>query len=729
MSASQGWVITRLTVAGFRGFTKAQTFELANPCTIMFGENGTGKSSALNAIEWALFGKECVGQKTGIRERVGWEVRNRDGAHPTVVELEIRQAQQTVLVKRSSVQGTGAAKDKLVVKTANRELEGEQATEWLGRELPYSFRDFLTTIYQHQEVVREILVQTPSSTNDALDRLLGLSVYRNLLNGIKLARIDKAFKDASGKKDELAQRIQVAIDVREGDFRELHERAVSNGIDASDISLNGAVRRAERLIGDIRQFCREVGAGTEKIVLPTSLDSVDEFCPVAGKQIDRAVESNPDIAIIEELLRRRSAISQFREKLMDLVRRRLGARERADGFARTYSSKGELQNRIEGAERKRADLEGALVESNARAGLVREGMRFLESMEDDSPRADHCPLCGNQATNLLEELRAEWASRISGRTKEIEEEIEGVERELDALKKASSEWNEAERTFDSLGEELSALGRAVEEGLVVAVGGHESEEGLERILSRELEEVQRRLAGLEESVTKKRERASRLKEDIDKIKVIAEILHLEERLARLNELYEADEFRSLDSALGGMAQLAADVDTIRAAIAQVSNADAETKIKAATKYINDFFRKLANHPSVKNIVLDVSPSSITGQNDYDFTDDHAKDVRPILSQGNLNCLALSIFLGLASAADGSSPFGFLLLDDPSQSMGSAEKKVLAELLSETSEHRQVIIATMDSEFRDELLRRKFGGYEFAAWSPTGGPAICRLEKE
>ena len=42
----------------------------------------------------------------------------------------------------------------------------------------------MTTVYQHQEAVRAILTQEPKERNDAIDRLLGLSVYRNLLDGL-----------------------------------------------------------------------------------------------------------------------------------------------------------------------------------------------------------------------------------------------------------------------------------------------------------------------------------------------------------------------------------------------------------------------------------------------------------------------------------------------------------------------------------------------------------------
>ncbi len=40
-------------------------------------------------------------------------------------------------------------------------------------------------VYQHQENIRAVLTQEPKDRNEALDRLFGLSDYRNIIEGIK----------------------------------------------------------------------------------------------------------------------------------------------------------------------------------------------------------------------------------------------------------------------------------------------------------------------------------------------------------------------------------------------------------------------------------------------------------------------------------------------------------------------------------------------------------------
>jgi DNA repair exonuclease SbcCD ATPase subunit len=99
-------------------------------------------------------------------------------------------------------------------------------------------------------------------------------------------------------------------------------------------------------------------------------------------------------------------------------------------------------------------------------------------------------------------------------------------------------------------------------------------------------------------------------------------------------------------------------------------------------------------------VLALKEDTRSGRNDYNITDQDGRDLTPILSQGDLNALALAIFLGLASAGGLTAPMGFVMLDDPSQSMGTEHKRNLAAVLDEVCNTRQVLLATMDSEFSD-----------------------------
>lgn len=65
----------------------------------------------------------------------------------------------------------------------------------------------------------------------------------------------------------------------------------------------------------------------------------------------------------------------------------------------------------------------------------------------------------------------------------------------------------------------------------------------------------------------------------------------------------------------------------------------------------------------------------------------------VMSQGELHALGLALFLPRATAAE--SPFGFLVIDDPVQSMDPAKVDGLARVLSHVGQTRQVVVFTHD----------------------------------
>jgi ABC-type Mn2+/Zn2+ transport system ATPase subunit len=66
----------------------------------------------------------------------------------------------------------------------------------------------------------------------------------------------------------------------------------------------------------------------------------------------------------------------------------------------------------------------------------------------------------------------------------------------------------------------------------------------------------------------------------------------------------------------------------------------------------------------------------------------------VMSQGEINALALSVFLPRATMPD--SPFRFLVIDDPVQAMDPAKVDGLARVLHEVSRERQVLVFTHDN---------------------------------
>lgn len=74
----------------------------------------------------------------------------------------------------------------------------------------------------------------------------------------------------------------------------------------------------------------------------------------------------------------------------------------------------------------------------------------------------------------------------------------------------------------------------------------------------------------------------------------------------------------------------------------------------------------------------------------------------VMSQGELSALAISVFLPRAMLPG--SPFGFVMIDDPVQSMDPAKVDGLARVLAHAALHRQVIVFTHDERLPEAVRR-------------------------
>ncbi|MEU2749762.1 AAA family ATPase [Streptomyces collinus] len=74
----------------------------------------------------------------------------------------------------------------------------------------------------------------------------------------------------------------------------------------------------------------------------------------------------------------------------------------------------------------------------------------------------------------------------------------------------------------------------------------------------------------------------------------------------------------------------------------------------------------------------------------------------VMSQGELHSLALSLFIPRATHQD--SPFGFLVIDDPVQSMDPEKVDGLAKVLDLYAQHRQVVVFTHDTRLEEAIQR-------------------------
>jgi len=98
-----------------------------------------------------------------------------------------------------------------------------------------------------------------------------------------------------------------------------------------------------------------------------------------------------------------------------------------------------------------------------------------------------------------------------------------------------------------------------------------------------------------------------------------------------------------------------------------------------------------------------------------------------MSQGELHSLALSLFVPRATLPE--SPFRFVVIDDPVQSMDPARVDGLAKVLQAASKDRQVVVFTHDDRLPEAVRRLNIKATEIEVTRMEGSVVATRPSKD
>jgi predicted nucleic acid-binding Zn-ribbon protein len=385
-------------------------------------------------------------------------------------------------------------------------------------------------------------------------------------------------------------------------------------------------------------------------------------------------------------------------------------------------------------------------------GLIRNHEELVAASEASlSDRQLEVEACEAEAFNAREEF-ATLRSRVDALTTEATplsgaNQLEELHRELEQAKQLhgsrDSQNAEAENEYQAKAavyEQLSASVRDLRRSL---------EEARAR-----LAENRQRFASLEQQL---RERTAQLSLNSDMNQLTAAIadrlaaIYAKEKDlgAAMNDLegivsadrYEiaATEIKQLqakESEAEKEVQLISRAEKRFARIAEVtrerSRSEAEKAIEIFRDAIQECFRALNPHRHLDEIKLSASEILVT---DADLAD----AVQPYLytSTGQLNVLALSVFIGVA-LRQRISNLNFVMLDEPVQNLADLQFLAFLSFVKRVALGRQVILSTADSNIA-ELFRRQMASsawsrqkgryvhYEWHGFDSKSGPQIERLD--
>jgi ABC-type lipoprotein export system ATPase subunit len=600
-AAATGAYLRSITVEGFRGVGRPAMLELVpGPgLTLVFGRNGSGKSSFAEALEQLLTGDTFRWANRTKEWRDGW--RNLHHPHAALRAELALEGERAPCVVAGQWPDDGALEDgETWAQVQGKPRTALAALGWTSALETY--RPFLS-----YNELGSMLDEGPSKLYDALSAILGLDALVEAQAVLQKARTsrEKALKEAQalhkellaglpGIEDERAQAVAIALGAKDW------------GLDKVEQVLAGSAA-AEGEEGALR-LLRELAA-----------------LPAASAE----------------------AVTQAAAALR-------AATAKVKGAAKTVAAR-----------------------SRDLAEVLDHALRFHERHGDGE-----CPVCGRAGA-----LTAKWRAEKAAQARDLRD----AAREVDAAQRQAADARaQAQRLpaprADAI-ERAPALGPEVAraaEALRAWTAGLSTEDG--EALADHLEKAGPRLRGAVEALR---------------------------RLATAELQKREDAWRPFAR------QIAAWVETAREAR---QGAAAVPALKKAEEWVKDAGEAIRNErfdPIAQRSIgiwnqlrlnSNVTLGSITLESagkrrrvDLHVQVDGVEGAAlGVMSQGELHCLALSLFIPRATVPE--SPFRFIVIDDPVQSMDPARVDGLARVLQAAAKDRQVIVFTHDDRLPEAVRR-------------------------
>jgi len=498
----------RLRLVNFRQHADTE-IAFGDGITGIIGPNGSGKTSLLEAIAWAIYGNPAArGDKDSIRNlrakaraSVRVELEFGLGSHSFRVERGLNNAelyQDGVVVANSLKEVTGRLQRVLGMTHAeffNTYFTGQKELAVLADATRPERAAFLSRVLRHEQltIAQERVRERRNALGHEVDGLeTGLPPQAELEKERKTAeaRLTEARKAATAAASERTK-AQLLLAEEEPRWQQWVERRERT------LSLHGDLRVAEQGVVVARQeFQRLDKELAEALSAREELRKLDaDVAPIS--------KLKAELAELERLHREDAARREEQAKLTELTRnlnvldRRIAELAEAEpALARAAQDAGALAGKLDSAEKLVEEQQAAWVREKEAAGTRRKAL--LEQFEEVKKHRDDIQRLGpeGQCPTCRRPLGAEHAAVLS----ELEEQLEVIvqdgkwlKQRIEQLTEPPAAVTQAEAARDMLREE--ARQASEREGNLRAQTSERTRAQKERAgLAKRTQEIERRVA-------------------------------------------------------------------------------------------------------------------------------------------------------------------------------------------------------------------------------------------
>ena len=173
-----------------------------------------------------------------------------------------------------------------------------------------------------------------------------------------------------------------------------------------------------------------------------------------------------------------------------------------------------------------------------------------------------------RAPALIGKLHRLWDERLQAQAGEIDANIKSLENHSNKLQSAADKYKEWNEELKTVKDRFEGCRRKVGAQLGREIG---AEDEAMSLLNDEADRIESRLQELSTAVQEKQTRLSNIEKELEKIKIIQELLHLEAKQKIVEQIQQLSEYADLAACRDAAAELVDDLEAIRTALSEVAN--------------------------------------------------------------------------------------------------------------------------------------------------------------
>jgi len=395
-------MITRVRLKNWKSHLDSD-MEFSGGVNVLIGVMGSGKSSVVEAISFALFGT-FPGLKTRRLELDQLIMKKPDQKQHCQVELEFSVDGRNYYVKRvvDRGRGTGHAEIRRDGELLNVNARG--VTDEVVRALQMDYDLFSKAVYSEQNGLDYFLRIPKGRRKDEIDRML------------KVDRFEKARAEAVA----LRNRIRTRDEERSRLLSDMEKQDLDERLEKAGTDLSKMEKDLGRLEADLDGMKKGRDAASAAVL---EAEKTEEELNQTRAVLEGASSSLNEIKQVIERMKKR-----FKGRNLDGINAEIKEKE-----ARSGEMAAKIKQAEAGIDNKRSELASV----NSMVKISRDGMEGIEKA------GNRCPVCDSDITaskrDELMKKRKEEEKVLMSRAKAIAEELGRIAGERDKLNEGRKE--------------------------------------------------------------------------------------------------------------------------------------------------------------------------------------------------------------------------------------------------------------------------------------------------